>query len=129
MRTVTVEKTYKDLRFVVERHSDDDPDLSWLDQNDKEMGEGFEAESRKRKEAYADGDWFMEGIVVKAELIDIHGMEETLVESCWGIESDSEDSHFTAIENECKRELVDRLNTMGIPADFIREHTGYEVKS
>ena len=94
----------------------DTPDLSWLDQTDKEMGEGFEANAAERKRAYARGDWHMIGIRAKAA-IEIHRPGYTTTyeltsPGLWGIESDSSEDYLTQVFNEECATLRDDIAAM-----------------
>jgi hypothetical protein len=92
----TISRTVASVR----RHVvlDDDADLSWLDQSDDEMGEGFEAHAKERKEAFERGDWCMVGVFVT--LHDDKGAEITRSAGLWQIESDSGESHFANVADE-----------------------------
>jgi hypothetical protein len=90
-------------RVIVYTMTDEDPDLSWLDQTDADMGEGFEADSAERKAAYAAGDWEMLGIVCEVlALIDgtysdgtpFERAEIIAMSSVWGVESDADSAHL-----------------------------------
>lgn len=95
-----------EVTFRKEVTPDDRPDLSWLDQTDKEMGEGFEAESQKRKEAYHRGDWHMIGVravahitVVRKDRTATYTLRSPGV---WGVESDSSEEYLQEIfDEEC----------------------------
>jgi hypothetical protein len=58
---------------------DCDADLSWLDQTDAEMGEGFEAFAAERRVEHERGDMAMMGAILR----DADG---EIVSSLWGIE-------------------------------------------
>lgn len=78
----------------VRRHVvvDEFADLSWLDQSDAEMGEGFELHARERRAAFDRGDLWMVGVFVT--LHDGQGREVARSAGLWGIESDSGDDYF-----------------------------------
>lgn len=106
------------VTFKREEMDDDSPDLSWLDQSDKEMGEGFEAQSRERLAAYKRGDWHMIGIRAVATIwIKREGyMTNYTIESpgLWGIESDSDAAYLQSVyEEECAvlREDIEAFTT------------------
>lgn len=103
------------IEIKVERLTDDDPDLSWLDQSDEEMGEGYEAYAHERKESYGYA-WSTIGIQVAAIYLVPVGSSsslQTLVSpGMYGIESDSDAAHLTEIEDEeiaTVRMLMDAL--------------------
>ena len=94
------------IDYVRLQTPDGDPDLSWLDQSDKEMGEGFEAQSALRKEAYQRGDWEMIAIRAQANIrIERDGCSTLYTlqsPGLWGIESDSDDAYLTEVfKEEC----------------------------
>ena len=92
----------KELKLTYRIVVDEDPDLSWLDQTDEQMGEGFEAASIKRIEAYGYNMWEMVGVVVE---LSWHGVVFESA-SLWGIESDSDDTYFDEIVTELTDELI-----------------------
>lgn len=105
-------------KVKIEWLNDDDPDLSWLDQSDKEMGEGFEAQSKERKESYGKS-WEMLGCVAKAEVSYPCGSNgdrriETLTSGLWGIESDSDKAYLRTIEKDQLIDLSQHLANFGI---------------
>lgn len=96
---------------------DTGPDISWLDQKDAEMGEGFEAFAKERKAEAERGDWHMVYVVAEITInypdgTYFDGSERTSTEiaSCavGGVESDSEDSHL----RELGEQLLNDLRTM-----------------
>lgn len=99
------------------RLDDSDPDLSWLDQTDDEMGEGFEAQAAERKASYGD-DWEMIGIRATAQVLIPMGGASNMqtIESpgLWGVESDSTDEYLHQIEDEQLDELRGILDALGI---------------
>jgi hypothetical protein len=107
----------------IKRVPDQDPDLSWLDQTDEQMGAGFEATATERKRTYGD-TWEMVGVFARAK-ITINGVSQ-FVETggLWGTESDSSDDHFQEIGNEELSQLKDMLIELGFPTDEIeaRQH-------
>jgi hypothetical protein len=108
--SVTVESVQ--IKWLV----DESPDLSWLDQTDEEMGEGFEKHAQERKESYGHV-WEMLGCV--AEAVVIYGSELRRVErlssgGLWGIESDSGKNYLREIEDEQLEELANHLGAFGI---------------
>lgn len=99
------------LRAVIEvtDHPDYAPDISWLDQTDDQMGEGFEEHAHERKEGYRRGDWYMLSVVAKATITgEINGRELTREEfnACGGIESDSGSDYLREMADELKAELM-----------------------
>jgi hypothetical protein len=102
------------LRAVIEvtDHPDYDPDLSWLDQTDAEMGAGWEDDARRRKEGYRRGDWYMLSVLVKATITgEVNGRALTREEynACGGIESDSDSDYLREVAGDLKAELISDL--------------------
>jgi hypothetical protein len=62
---------------------DPEPDLSWLDQTDEQMGEGFEAWAAEKKAEYAAGDAWLVGVTVEVKLDDGTAHES---DGVWGVE-------------------------------------------
>lgn len=94
------------------------PDLSWLDQTDEEMGEGFEAQSNERKASYGSG-WEMLGCVAQATVSYPIGGNSRRLQTLssgglWGIESDSDRAYMQSVAQEQLTELVDHLTAFGI---------------
>ena len=89
------------LTILKQRLLDFDPDVSWLEQTDEQMGDGFEKHARERLDAYNRGEWGMVGVRVVATLTDERGFSK-VVESggLWGIESDSDDAYFEEVAFE-----------------------------
>jgi len=98
---------------------DYDPDLSWLDQTNAEMGAGFEEQSKSRKESYGE-TWEMLGVVAEATCSypfesNIGTRLETFTSGgLWGIESDMDDNTRQDYENEQLADLVNHLSHFGI---------------
>jgi hypothetical protein len=120
MTTTTIERTYVDLDFTTHRYDDDSPDLSWLDQSDDAMGEGFEDMAHDRKATYGH-TWALVGVQVEATITDESGRTETFADSLWGIESDSDDSYFRDVENELTREVCHQLEQFGLNEAWIAQ--------
>jgi hypothetical protein len=99
--------------------ADENPDLSWLDQTDDEMGEGFEKQSVGRKESYGQ-TWEMLGCVARAVVA--YPLESNIGTrlqaftsgGLWEIESDSDEGYLRAIEDEQLIELAEHLSHFGI---------------
>jgi hypothetical protein len=90
----------------IKRLPDEDPDLSWLEQSDEQMGEGFETYAKERLAAYGE-TWDMLGIVAEAKVV-VGGILicQTLTSGgLWGIESDSGDEYLQYVEDEQLAEL------------------------
>ncbi|MEM9605887.1 MAG: hypothetical protein AAGA99_00600 [Actinomycetota bacterium] len=96
---------------------DFDADISWLDQTDEEMGEGFEEHAERRKATYGD-DWFMVGLVVEATLRVGRrpgwSQEFKINSSLWGIESDADALYFRTLLGELCDELSTDLDALGV---------------
>lgn len=115
------------ITITVERLHDDSPDLSWLDQTDDEMGEGFEATATERKADYGTG-WHMVGVqAIASYLIPVGGGGASSIQTMtsaglWGIESDSEPEYFVQVEDEQISEVRAMLDALGI------DHENAEVR-
>lgn len=84
--------------------SDDDPDTSYLDQ------EEFE----DRREEYDRGDYFFVGVRAEAEVV-IAGVLQTFTSGgLWGVESDSGDEYIQEIAGEEYAELRKILTSVGV---------------
>lgn len=99
---------------------DMEPDLSWLDQTDVDMGEGFEANSKERKASYG-SSWEMLGCVATAEVSYPIGGGSRRIQrftsgGLWGIESDSDKSYMAEVEAEQLADLAQHLSAFGIEA-------------
>ena len=109
--------------------TDDHPDLSWLDQKDSEMGEGFEAHAESRKSGYGES-WFMVGIMAEASIEFVTGgdggwrMDGMTVRSpgLWGVESDSDPSYFLAVYRDELDHLAEMLIALGFETSDILAH-------
>jgi len=99
--TVMVKVEIEVTEIVAYKMVDDYPDLSWLDQNDDEMGEGFEAEAAERLAAYERGDWWMTYVYVEVAGHRSGGIG--------GIESDSDDDFYEEIIREEASEIAESL--------------------
>lgn len=102
----------------IEWLNDDDPDLSWLEQSDEEMGEGFEAHAKTRLESYGQS-WNMLGCTAKAqvsyEIFNGSRRIEWLTSGgLWGIESDMDEATKREYEAEQLEDLASHLNHFGI---------------
>lgn len=96
-----------------------DADLSWLDQTDKEMGDGFEARSAERKSTYGES-WSMVGVRACAE-VEINGTTQTITSAgLWGIEDDSDASHFDEVYQEECAALTALLIELGFAVEEIQ---------
>jgi hypothetical protein len=106
-------------KVEIEWLSDDSPDLSWLDQTDAEMGQGFEAQSKERKQSYGQ-TWEMLGVRARARISypwqDNLGVRLEYFTSggLWGIESDMDDQTRQDYELEQLQDLVSHLSHFGI---------------
>lgn len=105
----------------IRQEIDTDPDLSWLDQTDEQMGAGFEKRSAARKASYGD-DWHMVGVYAIAG-ITVRGVTQAIeTGGLWGTESDSDASHFAEIAKEQYDELAAMLRELGFTDEQINEH-------
>lgn len=107
-------------KVEIEWMPDNDPDLSWLDQTDEQMGTGFEEQSRERKKSYG-RSWEMLGCVARAAIsYPFRSNVGTRLEyftsgGIWGIESDSEE--YKEIEDGQLEDLASHLAHFGIKTD------------
>jgi hypothetical protein len=84
---------------------DDDPDISFLDQDEFE----------DRKEAYRRGDFSFVGVRAEAEVV-VDGIVQNITSGgLWGVESDSGDEYIKEIAGEEYNDLRQILKTLGVP--------------
>lgn len=105
--------TIDDADIEIIYQVDDDPDLSWLDQTDEEMGEGFEESARKRLATYGH-DWYMIGIWAEATIGSGGPFQTIRSGGLWGVESDSDVQYITDIERDERDELISILRAINI---------------
>jgi hypothetical protein len=121
--TATSTLAARNARIHVE--PDDDPDLSWLDQSEDEMGEGWEDLAHKRKATYGDY-WYMTGIYATAEVWREYSngggqwVADARSAGLWGVESDSDQSYINEVANEQLNDLLTILTDLGIDAETAR---------
>lgn len=125
-------RTITDVR--IELVPDGDGDISWLDQSDAQMGEGFEAQAAERKRMLASGEISIVGIRVTAE-VEVFvphgdtpeiGFTSTYTLSSpgvWSVESDSGDDYFREIADDELPLLLDTLRADGFDETAISEAT------
>ena len=105
------------IEIKVEHVDDSDPDLSWLDQSDAEMGEGFEAKSAERKATYGE-TWSTIGIQAAAVYlipVDSGSSIQTVVSGgLWGVETDSDAAYIAEIEEQELAEVRELMDKLGI---------------
>jgi len=113
------------VSIKVSRMIDSDPDISWLDQSDEDMGEGYEATAAERKASYGI-DWDLIGIQAEATFLipvgDASSMQSLVSPGLWGIESDSSAEYLAEIEDEQITDVIAMLDALGI------DHDGIEVE-
>jgi hypothetical protein len=91
------------IRVVVEH--DEDPDTSYLDQDDFD----------ERREAYQNGDFSFVGVRAEADVV-IGGVIQTLTSGgLWGIESDSGKEYIEEVAGEEYGQLRKILTEVGVP--------------
>ena len=84
---------------------DEEPDTSFLDQDDFE----------DRKEAFRRGDFSFVGVRAEAE-ITVDGIIQTIKSGgLWGIESDAGDEYIREVAGEEYNDLRRILKTLGVP--------------
>lgn len=104
------------VRIELRAYVDDDPDLSWLEQTDQEMGEGFQAEGKKRLESYGD-EWWSVGLQCRAIVRVLNAEFSIDSDELWGIESDSGTDYFLGVWTDNYAEIRGRLLNRGFTAD------------
>lgn len=114
------------IAIKIERLPEEDPDLSWLDQSDEQMGEGFEATAAERRAGYGT-TWELMGIqAVALYLIPLDGNTSTIQSlispGLWGIESDSSTEYLAEIEESEIASVKALLEALGI------DHESVEVE-
>ena len=118
-------------KFEIQWILDESPDLSWLEQSDEEMGDGFEKRSKQRLESYGD-EWVMMGCVARASVSyplngsdasynhpDYRRLESLTSGGLWGIESDSSDEYRLEVESGQRAELIDHLQAFGVDTSSV----------
>ena len=96
---------------IVERIADDNPDADWLtdparysDVTDATERAKYEAQDAERLAALERGDWSFVGVAVTIRKQTATKWADGGLEvgraSCWGIESDSDESFFADIERD-----------------------------
>lgn len=104
------------VTFKREETFDESPDLSWLEQTDAQMGDGYEAESAERIAAYRRGDWHMIGVRAVATIWIDRGNYKTQYTmksaGLWGIESDSDESYLQEVFDDQCAELRADIEAM-----------------
>lgn len=103
-------KTIRTSEFDFISEPDEHADLSWLEQQDEDMGEGFEEQAQERLASYGD-TWEMIGVVARASLPDTG--EEVTSPGLWGIESDIGKDYFLEVFKEEVEELADEIERRG----------------
>lgn len=100
---------------------DPEPELSWLDQKDSEMGDGFEKHAADRKAAYERDEWSMVGVRAVAEIV-VNGTSETITSAgLWNIEDDSGADYITFTFADELTALCDMLKELGFSEREINE--------
>jgi len=85
---------------------DEDPDTSYLDQDDPNFSD--------RREAFQRGDFSFVGVRAEAEVV-IEGVVQTLTSGgLWGIESDSDKEYIEDVALEEYDSLRDILKSVGV---------------
>src|SRR5208337_2611859 len=84
---------------------DENPDVSFLDQDDFE----------DRKKEYARGEFSFVGVRAEAEIV-VDGILQTIVSGgLWGIESDAGDEYIKEVGGDEYNDLRRILKTLGVP--------------
>jgi hypothetical protein len=95
----------EEIRAVVLH--DDDPDISWLENDDPQ--------DQERLAAYHNGDFTFVGIRAEADVV-IGGVIQTLTSGgLWGIESDSGREYIEEVADQEYTELRKILTEVGVP--------------
>lgn len=103
-------KVTLDVDIVMDVVDDEDPDLSWLEQSDADMGDGFEAEATARLQAYGNDEWRMVG--VRAVMVSVDGERIATSPGLWNVESDSSPEYLAQIFEEEKSQLFHSLGVV-----------------
>lgn len=117
-------------KITVKRETDDNPDLSFLQQdyaevkNEKER-QKYLKQDKDRLEAYNRDEWYMMGIVAEAEVsypMDAQGnrrIERFSSGGLWGIDSDSDEKYIKEVEEEQLDDLKAHLEVFNVDtSDF-----------
>jgi len=111
------------LGIEIVTEQDDDPDLSWLEQDYKEdppaVREEYRRRDRERLAAYREGEWHMTFIRAEAEVV-VNGVVQKISSGgLGGVESDSGAEYLYEVEKEQYDELADILKKMGFRVGVI----------
>lgn len=104
------------VRIELRAYVDDDPDLSWLEQTDQEMGKGWSAYGKERLAAYGD-EWWSVGLQCRAIVRVLNAEFSIDSDELWGIESDSGTDYFLGVWTDNYAEIRGRLLNRGFTAD------------
>ena len=111
------------VRIVVRQELDQDPDLSWLEQTDEQMGEGFEAAAKDRELQFVRGHWHMVGVIASASVPCSCGeATKEATDSLWGIESDSDEGYLIEVAEQCAGEVAAELGVEDYEIDWRQWH-------
>jgi hypothetical protein len=110
-------------KIIIKQMYDTDPDLSYLQQDytSKEVSAKenrmYQAQDKKRLEAYYNDEWHMTGVKAVAE---IHIIKDNWTEvinvdsfGLWGIESDSGEEYIKEVAQEQIEDLSETLAELG----------------
>jgi hypothetical protein len=105
------------LGISIVTEQDEDPDLSWLEQDYKGESaadrEEYLRQDRERLEAYRQGEWHMTFIRAEAEVV-VNGVVQKISSGgLGGVESDSGRDYLWETEKEQYDELSEILKKMG----------------
>lgn len=108
--------------IVVEKHIDDEPDLSYLEDTDGKSEEDI-AEDKKRLRDYGT-TWWTCGIKASAQIYTSQNGREWLINEVssgglWGIEDDSPKEHFESVARQELANLRTVLLALGFSAEEI----------
>jgi hypothetical protein len=109
------------VTFRREVLTDDEPDLSFLEQDYKDCSESerqkYRRQDRNRLAAFERGEWCMVGVRVVADVMVPIGQGSFRIfniasPGVWGVESDSDESYLAEIEKDEKSSLIEQLAMM-----------------
>lgn len=108
----------------IEHLIDENPDVSWLEQDYSDCTPAdqakYRAQDAERLAAFNRGDWYCIGIRAKAVVSYPCGngsrrLETFTSSGLWGIESDSDADYIKTVERDELSDLQDHLSKFGVP--------------
>lgn len=119
----------------IRKEYDTDPDLAYLKQYENAtdpVEKEYYAQDQRRNAQYGD-HWWMVGIYAEATIAIPGGGHSTLqtirTPGLWGIESDSDLSHFEEVATENLAQLKDLLDQLNVDINDWQLHTHEALQS